>query len=50
MKKRRIPIFLCLLGLCWAIAGAPAHAQKFPRALTLLYGNNINGEIEPCPT
>ncbi len=28
----------------------PSYAQKAARTLTLLYSNNINGEIEPCPT
>jgi hypothetical protein len=28
----------------------PAYAQKPTKTLTLLYSNNISGEIEPCPT
>jgi len=28
----------------------PSQAQKSPKTLTLLYSNNINGEIDPCPT
>jgi hypothetical protein len=27
-----------------------SHAQKAAKTLTLLYSNNINGEIDPCPT
>jgi len=29
---------------------SPSHAQKSPKAFTLVYSNNINGEIDPCPT
>jgi hypothetical protein len=28
----------------------PVYAQKPTKTLTLLYSNNISGEIEPCPT
>jgi hypothetical protein len=28
----------------------PAYAQKSTKTLTLLYSNNVNGEIDPCPT
>jgi hypothetical protein len=28
----------------------PASAQNSPMYLTILYSNNINGEIDPCPT
>ena len=27
-----------------------SHAQKAPRGLTIIYSNNINGELDPCPT
>jgi len=29
---------------------SPSDAQKSPKTLTLVYSNNINGEIDPCPT
>jgi hypothetical protein len=29
---------------------SPTYAQKSTKTLTLLYSNNIGGEIEPCPT
>jgi hypothetical protein len=29
---------------------SPSHAQKSPKTLALVYSNNINGEIDPCPT
>jgi len=38
------------VGLLVALYSLPSTAQKAPRLLTLLYSNNINGEIEPCPT
>ena len=44
-----LTIFLILLFL-WAGNSIPSHAQKLPKTLTLLYTNNINGEIDPCPT
>jgi hypothetical protein len=37
------------LGILLMITGSP-HAQKQPKPLTILYTNNINGEIDPCPT
>jgi len=27
-----------------------SFAQNPPKALTILYTNNINGEIDPCPS
>jgi hypothetical protein len=38
------------LGILLMIMKLPSHAQKTPKTLTILYSNNINGEIEPCPT
>jgi hypothetical protein len=38
----------CLVYLL--MTGLPSYAQKQPKNLTLLYSNNLNGEIEPCPT
>jgi hypothetical protein len=26
------------------------QAQKAPKGLTIIYSNNINGELDPCPT
>ncbi len=50
MKKKAIPVIFLCLGVLWALAVSPLHAQKTPTSLTLLYSNNFNGEIEPCPT
>ncbi len=32
------------------MTAVPSYAQKQPSTLTILFTNNINGEIEPCPT
>jgi len=37
------------LGILLIIMGS-SHTQKSGRNLTILYTNNINGEIYPCPT
>ncbi len=34
----------------WANLIDCCHAQPQPKTLTLLYTNNINGEIDPCPS
>ena len=38
-----------LVGSLLVIQGFSSHAQN-PRTLTILYSNNINGEVDPCPT
>ncbi|MCX8117842.1 MAG: hypothetical protein N3G78_07935 [Desulfobacterota bacterium] len=49
MRKRwALVALLGMFFLFWA--NGSLHAQKQPRSLTILYTNNINGEIEPCPT
>jgi len=50
MKRRWLPIGVLAVGFLWSLYGLPSHAQKLPKTLTLLYSNNINGEIDPCPT
>ncbi len=50
MSAKSFSILLLCLGVLWALAAFPLHAQKAPTSLTLLYSNNFNGEIEPCPT
>jgi len=37
------------LGILLMVMGT-AHAQKQPKNLTILYTNNINAEIDPCPS
>ena len=50
MKARWFFITFLALGVLWVFQAFPLDAQKAPRTLTLLYSNNFNGEIEPCPT
>ena len=49
MKKKWFFVVI-FVGLFLVINAFPSYAQKTARTLTLLYSNNINGEIEPCPT
>ena len=48
MKK--VCFFSFFYGLVILMIMGTAHAQKQPKTLTILYTNNINGEIDPCPT
>ncbi len=41
---------IVLLGLLCLVAHAYAQGQKPMRTLTILYCNNLNAEIEPCPS
>jgi len=50
MKGKRFLISVLALGSFLAFHALPAHAQKSPKALTLVYSTNLNGEIDPCPT
>jgi hypothetical protein len=50
MRKKSFFIALLCMGALWAFLIFPLHAQRTPKNLTLLYGNNFNSEIEPCPT
>ncbi len=50
MKRKSLFIALLSLGMLWALQVPSLLAQKTPKTLTLLYSNNFNGEIEPCPT
>jgi hypothetical protein len=43
-------IGVLVLGFFLFCSASPSHAQKSPKTLTLVYSNNINGEIDPCPT
>jgi hypothetical protein len=50
MKSKGLMIGVLVLG-CFLFSNLfLSHAQTSPKTLTLLYSNNINGEIEPCPT
>jgi hypothetical protein len=50
MKEKWFLTGLLVLGFFLILNSFPSHAQKLPKTLTLLYSNNINGEIDPCPT
>jgi len=50
MREKSFLTVLLVLGILGAAYSVPAHAQKPAKMLTLLYSNNLNGEIEPCPT
>ena len=50
MKKREWFWIACLsLGLILYWRLLDANTPNVLRPITLLYSNNINGEIEPCP-
>jgi len=50
MIKRWFLITVLVFGLLlFFINERPSGAEKFPTSLTVLYTNNINGEIDPCP-
>ena len=50
MKRKSFFITLFFPLILGMVCSFSAHAQNSPKILTLLYSNNINGEIEPCPT
>jgi hypothetical protein len=50
MKRKSFVIGALVLGFLLHFNVLPSQAQKSPKTLTLLYSNNINGEIDPCPT
>ncbi len=53
MNSMRRPWFFVIsliLGFLWVNQNNPCYAQKPLNALTLVYTNNINGEIDPCPS
>jgi hypothetical protein len=50
MKTKWLLIFLFIVGFLFVALDDPLHAQNPPKTFTLIYSNNINGEIEPCPT
>lgn len=49
VTKKGFFIFILGLFVLLMITGG-LYAQKQPPTLTILYTNNINGEIDPCPT
>ena len=50
MKRKWVFTLISFLVFWGIVKAPPIHAQKSPKTLTLLYSNNINGEVDPCPT
>lgn len=50
MKTRWLFILFLVLGLLGTDRYALSQDKIPVKTLTLLYSNNINGEIDPCPT
>jgi hypothetical protein len=50
MKVKSLFIIAFFLGSLLVIHGFSSEAQQSARSLTILYSNNLNGEIDPCPT
>ena len=50
MKIRFWVTAAILLGLLILHRADLLYAQQTANTLTILYSNNINGEIDPCPT
>jgi len=50
MKEKRLLIGLLVLGSFLFFHALPIRGQNPPKTLTLAYSNNINAEIDPCPT
>jgi len=50
MTVKRLLTILTAAGFVFATLVPFSHAQKAPRGLTIIYSNNINGELDPCPT
>ena len=50
MKKSSIFILASLGTFLLLVIPWATRAETGGRSLTLIYSNNINGEIEPCPT
>ena len=50
MKPKLLSIILVLVGSLLILMGFSSQAQNQTKSLTLLYSNNLNSEIDPCPT
>jgi hypothetical protein len=50
MKMRWLLTGLFCLAVVSLLQPFRVYAQGAPKSLTLLYSNNLNAEIEPCPT
>ncbi len=50
MKTKLLFILFLILGFLGTDRYVSSQSKIPPKTLTLLYSNNINGEIDPCPT
>jgi len=50
MSRKLTSIVGLLFMVILLIGVSTTHTQSLVKPLTLVYSNNINGEIEPCPT
>jgi len=50
MKQKWPVLGILVLGFSLFFSVSSSLAQRSPKTLTLAYSNNINGEIDPCPT
>jgi len=50
MKRVWLFIIFLALGFLGMNHSSPCYGQNPTTTLTLLYSNNINGEIDPCPS
>ena len=50
VKAKLFFILFLILGFLGTNHYAFSQSMTPPKTLTLLYSNNINGEIDPCPT
>lgn len=52
MKSNLIKEFLLIwiMVIFFILESTYSPAQESPKSLTILYTNNINGELEPCPS
>jgi hypothetical protein len=49
MKVKSLLVITLIIGLVM-FGIRPACAQDFPKSIAILHTNNINGEIDPCPS
>jgi len=50
MKGKHLLILALAFVLAFLGTTATARAQGPAKTLTLVYSNNLNGEVDPCPT
>ncbi len=50
MKRKFLFILFLILGVLGTYPYAFSQSKIPPKTLTLVYSNNLNGEIDPCPT